>query len=133
MVTSLSGFIIRDIFRIPVFHEGNMLYFASASLEVAEACSGIRSLITFLMLGFLFANFSEGSLKRKSIFIVMAVPLAFFTNLIRVVGTGTLAHFFGGGVARGFLHEFSGFVVLGFGLILMMGLWKALTFLEKRA
>ncbi len=132
MVTTISAFMIRDVFLLPVFREGNMLYFTNTSLEVAEACSGIRSLITFLMLGSIFAYISEGSNKGKSVFLIMAVPLAMLTNLLRVTGTGVLAHYFGSRVAKGFLHELSGFVVLGIGLVMMILLWKTIGWVEVK-
>ena len=122
-VTKISAFIISNV-SIPVFREGNMLYFANTSLEVAEACSGIRSLIAFLMLGVLFAYLTNTSTKRKSILVFLAVPLAFLTNLLRVTATGTIAHFWGGRIAKGFLHEFSGLAVFVFGLAIYIILCK---------
>jgi exosortase len=132
MVTGVAAHIIKDVFSLPVMREGNMLYFTTTSLEVAEACSGIRSLMTFLMLGSLFAYMSKGSYKSKAFFLAMAVPLAVFTNLLRVTGTGILGHFYGPGVAKGFLHEFSGFAVLAVGLVMMMGMRKLLAFAESK-
>ena len=124
LATRISAFIIGDLFSIPVFREGNMLYFASVSLEVAEACSGIRSLVAYLMLGFLFAYLMNGSMRRRAILVLSTIPLAFFANLVRVTGTGILAHFFGSRVARGFLHEFSGMVVFAFWFILHLIFYK---------
>lgn len=118
LVTKISASIIK-LMSIPVYREGNMLYFANVSLEVAEACSGIRSLIAFFMLSSLFAYSSKGFLSKRLVILLSAVPLAFFVNLLRVTGTGILAHYFGGSVARGFLHEFSGIVVFWIGLVLL--------------
>jgi len=103
-----------------------MLYFANTSLEVAEACSGIRSLVAYLMLGVLFAYLMNSSMKRRFILVFSAVPLAFFSNLVRVTTTGILAHFFGSRVARGFLHEFSGMAIFAFGFILLFVVYKLL-------
>lgn len=119
IATKISAFIIGDLLFIPVFREGNMLYFANTSLEVAEACSGIRSLVAYLMLGFLFAYLIRASLSRRLILVLSTIPLAFFANLLRVTGTGVLAHFYGSRVARGFLHEFSGMVIFAFGFLLL--------------
>lgn len=125
IVTKLSAFIISSL-SIPVLVEGNMLYFANTSLEVAEACSGIRSLVSYLMLGVLFAYLMNGSMKRQLILLFSTVPLAFFANLLRVTATGILARFFGSKVARGFLHEFSGMVIFVFGFILLFVLYNLL-------
>jgi len=108
---------------IPVLREGTMLYFAQAALEVAEACSGIRSMVSYLLLGTLFAHLggNETGRTQKAILILSTIPLALMVNIVRVVGTGILAAFFGSRVARGFLHEFSGFVVFGLGFLLLWG------------
>ena len=105
---------------IPVLREGNMLYFVNASLEVAQACSGIRSLVSYLMLSCLFAYLMHSSIQKKMILIALAVPFAFLANLIRVTGTGLLAHYYGNKVAQGFLHEFSGMVTFFFGFVLIV-------------
>jgi len=108
---------------IPVLREGTMLYFAQAALEVAEACSGIRSMISYLLLGTLFAHLGGNRMGRtqKAILLLSTIPLALMVNIVRVAGTGILAAFFGSRVARGFLHEFSGFVVFGLGFLLLWG------------
>lgn len=118
--TQVSAFFIH-ILTISVYREGNMLYFAQTQLEVAEACSGLRSMTSFIMLSFLFAYMMDKDSKWRRICIVLsAIPLAIFVNIVRVTGTGILAHFYGSQVARGFLHEFSGLVVFAFGFILLL-------------
>lgn len=104
---------------IPVYREGNMLYFVHAQLEVAEACSGIRSIISLTMLSVIFAHLSGNGWWRKALLIFSAIPIAMLANILRVSGTGILAHFFGNKVARGFLHEFSGLAIFVFGLVLL--------------
>jgi len=118
LVTKVSSSIISSL-SISVLREGNILHFAHSSLEVAEACSGIRSLTAYIMLGFLFAYMLNGSFLRRSILILIAVPLAFFVNILRVTGTGILAHYYGSSMARGFLHEFSGMSVFVLGFIFL--------------
>jgi len=125
LASDYSAGIIR-IFGIPVLQEGNMLYFAEAQLEVAEACSGLRSLTAFLMLGCLFAYLPGLDLKRRCILLSLAFPLSFLVNISRVVGTGILAHFFGGKVARGFLHDFSGLAVFALGFLLLFAQYQLL-------
>ena len=118
--SKISSFLINAV-SIPVYREGNILYFAQTQLEVAEACSGLRSMMAFLMLSFLFVYLMDKDKNLGRILIILsAFPLAFFTNILRVTGTGILAHFYGGQIAQGFLHEFSGFVVFAFGFILFV-------------
>jgi exosortase len=95
-------------------------------LEVAEACSGIRSIMSLTMLSVIFAYMSPGNWWRKVVLILSAIPIAMLGNILRVSGTGILAHFFGDRVARGFLHEFSGLAVFLFGLALLFFVFSVL-------
>jgi len=117
--TKVSTFLIQAM-GIPAYREGNMVYFLQTQLEVAEACSGLRSMVAFLMLGAIFADaISKRSRLRSAILVISTVPLALGVNIIRVTGTGVLAHMYGERVARGFLHEFSGLLVFAMGFILL--------------
>ncbi len=120
--TSTSAKMIRAI-GIPVFEEGTMLYFAKTSLEVSEACSGIRSMLAYLTLGVLFTHLAGNTIGRvgKGFLLLSTLPLALLANILRITGTGVLATIFGGQMARGFLHEFSGLVVFAFGFLLFWG------------
>jgi exosortase len=121
--TKISAGLIQFC-SIPVYREGNMLYFLQTQLEVAEACSGIRSIMSLTMLSVIFAYISPGNWWRKGILILSAIPIALLANILRVSGTGVLAHFFGDRVARGFLHEFSGMAVFMFGLMLLFFVYR---------
>lgn len=115
MATKIATALIR-LCSIPVLREGNMLFLANAHLEVAEACSGIRSIMALSMLSILFAYLLQKGTWRKIVLVASAIPVALVANVARVSATGILAHFFGDRVARGFLHEFSGLVVFALGL-----------------
>ncbi|MCF8108012.1 MAG: exosortase/archaeosortase family protein [Desulfohalobiaceae bacterium] len=115
-----------NLLSIPVYKEGNMLYFVQTSLEVAEACSGLRSMTAFLMLGCLFAYLMDKGRLRRAVLVASGIPLAIFANIVRVTGTGILAHFYGARVARGFMHEFSGMAVFAFGFVLLFILYSLL-------
>ena len=117
--TKVSTLIIQ-IFSIPAYREGNMLYFAQTQLEVDEACSGIRSIMSFGMLSFIFAYVMDKIWWKRILLVLSTIPLALFANIVRVTGTGILAHFYGSKVARGFLHEFSGLAVFAFGFVLLL-------------
>ena len=119
IVSNVSARLI-DLYGIPVYAEGNLLHFARYSFEVTEACSGIRSLVSFLAIGALFAYLERGRWWKGMVLILATVPLAIFVNLVRVTGTGIIANYFGHRVARGFLHDFSGFAVFGSGILLMI-------------
>ncbi|MDA8165874.1 MAG: exosortase/archaeosortase family protein [Desulfobacteraceae bacterium] len=106
---------------IPVYQEGNMLHFVQTQLEVAEACSGIRSIVSLTMLSTIFSYLLPAGGGRRLLLAASAIPVAIAANIVRVSGTGILANFYGGGVAQGFLHEFSGLAVFAFGFLAIYG------------
>jgi len=116
--------ITEDVVRlmgIPVLREGNVLHLARTSLEVVDACSGLRSLVNILGLavglGFLM---NKEAWKRWAMFLA-AFPIAIIVNIVRLAGTAVLASHYGGDVARGFLHDFSGWLVFVAGIGLLIG------------
>lgn len=100
-----------QLFNIPVFRDGNIIELSNTKLEVADACSGIRSLISLLALSVIFSYVTQESILKRYILIIFTIPIAIFTNMLRVSGTGILAHFFGEKVAQGFFHTFSGWLI----------------------
>ena len=96
---------------IPVLREGNIMQLANTSLEVAEACSGIRSLISLLALSVVFAYFSQNTTLKRVLLVLSTFPIAIIANAARVTGTGILAHHYGDKVAQGFFHGFSGWIL----------------------
>jgi exosortase len=107
---------------IPVLREGNVLQLANTTLEVAEACSGIRSLVSLLMLGAVLGYFTEPRPPARMIIALSAIPIAIVANASRVAGTGLASHWVGPAAAEGFFHTFSGwlmFVVAFAGLLLV--------------
>lgn len=131
LATKFAYYIINAL-QIPVHREGNMLYFAQTQLEVAEACSGIRSILALTMLGTIFAYLSNSKMILRLILVASAIPIAFACNIARVSITGILAHFYGSEVARGFLHEFSGLVVFGLGLLVFMAEYSLIKRMGER-
>lgn len=99
------------VIGIPVLREGNVMVLANTSLEVAEACSGIRSLISLLGLSVLFAYLTQKITSKRVILILSTFPIAIIANAARVAGTGILAHHYGDSVAQGFFHGFSGWIL----------------------
>jgi exosortase len=107
---------------IPVLREGNVLHLPAATLEVAEACSGIRSLVSLLMLAIVLGYFTGQGTRGRVALALAAVPIAIAANAARVAGTGLAAEWVGPEAAQGFFHTFSGwlmFVVAFIGLLLV--------------
>ena len=104
---------------IPVLREGNILQLPGRSLEVAEACSGIRSLITLVMLAIVLGYFTEPRPGARVAIALAAVPIAVVANALRVAGTGLMSFWVSPAAADGFFHTFSGWLVF---LVALAGL-----------
>ena len=106
---------------VPVVREGNVLELASTKLEVAQACSGIRSLVSLLTLGILLGKLTEPRMSVRVLLAFLTVPVAIAANAARVAGTGLAANWIGPEAAEGFFHAFSGWLVFvaAFGLLLL--------------
>ena len=110
--------------QIPVFREGTFIVLAKATLEVAEACSGIRSLVSLVALAAIWGYVSESPLWLRWLLAAASVPIAIVANGIRVAGTGVAAHFCGPAAAQGFFHSFSGWLVFLVAVALLLGLHR---------
>lgn len=93
------------------YREGNIIDMGFGQFQVVDACNGLRFIMPMLTLGVLFAFMRPQVWWKKIILVTITIPLAMFTNIIRIVGTGILAKYFGTGVAEGFFHDFSGWAV----------------------
>jgi len=113
-------------FSIPVLREGNVMYLATATLEVAEACSGIRSLVSLLTVGVAYGYFTEDRTSRRVILALSTLPIAVVANALRVAGTGLLAHVAGAAAADSFFHTFAGWLVFMSAVVMMFVVQRAL-------
>jgi exosortase len=111
LVASSVGETVLSALGIPVLREGNVIVLAHTSLEVAEACSGIRSLISLLTLGIVYGYFMDPRVGVRTTVALSTIPIAIIANGGRVAGTGVAAHYYGAEAAQGFFHTFSGWIV----------------------
>jgi exosortase len=120
LLASRAGETVINLAGIPVLREGNVLQLPSRTLEVAEACSGIRSLVSLIMLAIVLGHFTERRTGRRILITLAAIPIAILANAARVAGTGLASELISPAAAEGFLHTFSGwllFVVAFIGLV----------------
>jgi exosortase len=102
---------LLPLFGVPVLREGNVIELPLMKLEVAEACSGIRSLMSLFTLAVFYGYFLEKSLWRRVLLVLASIPIAIAANAVRIVGTGLCVQYWDPDKAMGFFHEFSGWVV----------------------
>jgi exosortase len=107
---------------VPVLREGNTITLATVTLEVAEACSGIRSLVSLLTLSVVYSYFCEKGWLVRCVLIAATAPIAILANGLRVAAIGIAAHLQGPQAAEGTVHTASGWLVfvLAFGALIVL-------------
>ena len=119
--------------RIPVLREGNVLVLPNAALQVAEACSGIRSLTALITLALLVARFGETRWGPRAIIIASAIPIAVLVNGMRVAAAAIGAYFYGASAVEGFVHELLGWLMFLLAFALMAACARAVRGRHPRA
>lgn len=115
-----------QLLGVPIFREGNILYLSETTLEVVDACSGLRSLTTMIALSLALIYFSGLTLGRRWLVFLAAFPIAILINIFRLTVTALMASKYGEEVAQGFLHDFSGWLTFVLGLLMLWGITESL-------
>lgn len=123
---------LLPICNVPVLREGNVINLPSMPLEVAEACSGIRSLMSLTTMAVIYGVLADKSIIRRVLLAVAAIPIAVAANALRILGTGLLVQYWDPERALGFFHEFSGWVIFLFSLLLLFAVHKILLALSSQ-
>lgn len=108
---------ILPLLGVPVLLEGNVIQLPVMKLEVAEACSGIRSLMSLFTLAVFYGYFLERTTRRRVFLAIASIPIAVAANVLRIVGTGLCVQYWDPAKALGFFHEFSGWVMFVISLV----------------
>jgi exosortase len=104
---------------VPVLREGNVIVLPAMALEVAEACSGIRSLMSLATLAVIYGYLMEPKVAVRVLLALASVPIAVAANSLRIVGTGLLVQYWDPEKAEGFFHEFSGWLIFVVSLVML--------------
>jgi exosortase len=120
-----------DVLHVPAVCEGNVLYLANFTAGVAEACSGIRALISMLAFAVLIGHLLSLSLRSRCMLGIAAVTIALGMNAVRVAGTGLVGNYLGEQWAEGFFHTFSGWLLFMGTLGLMLAVVHILRGFER--
>ena len=132
LLASRVASVVLPLARVPVFREGNVINLPAMPLEVAEACSGIRSLMSLATLAIIYGSLME---RRNLIRVALAlasIPIAVFANSLRIVGTGLLVQYWDPDKAEGFFHAFSGWLIFILSLLMLFLLHRVLLRLTGR-
>ncbi len=113
---------LLELVQVPVLRQGNVIVLASMPLDVAEACSGIRSLLTLVTLAIIYGYLMETRMWVRVVLVCSAVPIAVVANSFRIFGTGLLVQYWDPDKAEGFFHAFSGWLIFMVALIMLFAL-----------
>lgn len=109
-----------QIFQVPALREGNLIFLPNYTLEVVEACSGIRSLMSLLTLAVAYGYWIQERSWMRITLVIMMAPIAIISNGLRIFGAGVLAYRVAPQTAEGFFHLFSGWLVFLCALLFML-------------
>jgi exosortase len=110
---------ILSVIGIPVLRDGNVLELASQKLSVAEACSGIRSLLSLSFLSLVYAYFFDQKVWMRWLLLILTIPIAILANAGRVTITGILSEI-DTDLAHGFFHSLEGWIIFLIALVMLV-------------
>ena len=113
---------VLPVFGVPILREGNVINLPSMALEVAEACSGIRSLMSLVTLAIIYGYLMEKRVWLRCLLALASVPIAVAANSIRIIGTGLLVQYWDAEKAEGYFHASWGWIIFVISLIMLYAL-----------
>jgi exosortase D (VPLPA-CTERM-specific) len=120
LISSKLGVTILQLYGLPAYREGNIIDLGFTQLQVVDACSGLHSLISMVVLCLLLVYFFKDHIWKRSVLLVSSIPLSIVTNSMRIAMTGILYKYFGARVAEGFFHGFSGWLIFVFSIPVLL-------------
>lgn len=131
--SKVSAFIL-PLLGVPTLREGNVINLPRMPLEVAEACSGIRSLMSLITLAIIYGYLMEKRLWVRCLLAVASVPIAIAANSVRIIGTGLLVQYWDADKAEGYFHASWGWIVFVISLLMLYALHALIRLIwpEKR-
>jgi exosortase len=111
ILASKVAALLLPLLGVPVLREGNVINLPAMPLEVVEACSGIRSLLSLVTLAIIYGYLVETRTWVRVVLALAAIPIAVAANSLRIVGTGLLVQYWDPDKAEGFFHTFSGWLI----------------------
>jgi len=126
LLTSKLAAVVLPWFGVPVLREGNIIHLPAMPLEVADACSGIRSLLSLATLSVIYGYLMESRISIRVVLALASIPIAVAANGLRIVGTGLLVQYWDPDRAEGFFHTFSGWLIFVVSLVMLFLLHQLL-------
>src|SRR3989338_1310408 len=119
MLAAHIATLLLNKMRIPAIREGSVIKMRNAFVVVDDVCSGLRSLISLMALGSIFAFWMKSSVTKKVLLFLTTIPIAIITNVCRIIFLASVSEIWGPEYATGFVHDLSGFLVFALAFILL--------------
>ena len=113
---------VLPLLGVPILREGNVINLPAMALEVAEACSGIRSLMSLVTLAIIYSYLMEKRLWVRWVLAIASVPIAVAANSVRIIGTGLLVQYWDADKAEGYFHASWGWIIFVISLVMLYAL-----------
>jgi exosortase len=118
-LASRLGSSLLTLAGVPVIREGNVIQMSSLTLDVAEACNGLRFLISLITIAIVYGYLNEPGLARRVWLVLAAIPVAIGANGLRIMVSGLVGAYWSPQKAEGLVHTFSGILVFAISLVLL--------------
>jgi exosortase D (VPLPA-CTERM-specific) len=126
LISSKLGVAMIQVYGLPAIRQGNIIDLGFTKLQVVDACSGLHSLISLIVLCLLIVYFFKDHIWKRAVLLFSSIPLAIVTNSFRIAMTAVLFKYFGSKVAEGFFHNFSGLLIFAICIPMLLLLMKIL-------
>ena len=128
--SKVAGGVLWHLCSVPTFRDGNVISTPNMNLQVVEACSGLRSVVSLITLAVIYGYLLEKRNWVRLALIVASVPIAISANVVRIVLTGILGQHHPK-LADGFYHEFQGMMVFVLALIMLLAFHRVIEWILK--
>jgi exosortase D (VPLPA-CTERM-specific) len=122
---------LLELANVPVLRRGNTIYLASMPLDIVDACSGIRSLLSLVTLSIIYGYLMETRTWIRVLLVCSAVPIAIAANSFRIFGTGLLVQHGYPDLAEGFFHALGGVLIFAVALIMLFAVHRVISLIWK--
>ncbi len=124
LLSSRLGVAMLQLYGMSAYREGNVIDLGFTRLQVVDACSGLRYFIPLIVLSILLSYYFKAAFWKKVLLVLSSIPIAVFTNGLRIASVGILYQYWGPAAAEGFFHDFSGWFIFMCSLgLLLLEMW----------
>jgi len=124
---------LLELVNVPVLRQGNVIHLASGPLDIVEACSGIRSLLSLVTLSIIYSYLMETRTWVRVLLVCSAIPIAIAANNFRIFGTGLLVQYGYPDLAEGFFHALGGVLIFAVALIMLFAVHRVISLIWKNS